>query len=165
MKDRGAAAAALAFLSLAALAAPPRDPEAEKALRRAAEGGDARAEYELGRLLARGGDSDGRAVHWYRKAAAQGDQDALRAVADIDSSRGPGPRKGREALVRAKDCARARGAGDPACAELFVAAADEGSAEAQCDVGKARLDAASAADFYDEVHDAAPKTPVARQAA
>ena len=159
MRMTAATAALLAGLSVSAAAAAPRDPEADKALRRAAEAGDARSEYELGRLFARGGDPGGQAARWYRKAAAGGDADARRALADFEATRGPGPRKGRAALERARECARARKASDPACDALFVAAADAGSAEAQCDVGKARVDAAAAADFYDSVHDSAPKTP------
>src|SRR6185312_4793180 len=159
------AASSLALLSLAASAAPYGAPEAEKSLRRAAERGDARAAYELGRVYARGGDLGGRAEHWSRKAAALGEEDARRALADLEASRGPGPRKGRELLSRAKDCARVRGETDAACAALYVAAANEGNAEAQCDVGKARLDAAAAADFYDEVHDLRPQTPSRAQAA
>jgi len=164
MRILGSAAAAVALLALASSAAPPA-PEAEKSLRRAAERGDARAAYELGRLYARGGDLAGRAEHWYREAAARGNADARRVLADIESWRGPGPKKGREVLERAKDCSRARGANDPSCAALFVAAANEGSAEAQCDVGKARLEAAAAADFYDMVHDEAPRAPRRAQAA
>lgn len=152
-------AAALACAAPAAASAPSRDPDAERSLRRAAERGDARAEYELGRRLARGGDPAGQAVHWYRKAAAGGEADARRAMADMEASRGPGPKKGRAALERAKQCARARDFSDPACEGLFVAAANEGSAEAQCDVGAARLEAAAAADFDDSVHDVARKNP------
>lgn len=157
-------AAALACPGPPAASAAPRDPGAERSLRKAAERGDARAEYELGRLLARGGDSAGQAVHWYRKAAAGGDADARRALTDLESSRGPGPRKGRAALERAKQCARARADTDPACEGLFVAAANAGSAEAQCDVGKQRVDAAADADFDDSVHDRVPKTPRRAQA-
>jgi hypothetical protein len=157
-------AALTAGAALAAGAAAPRDPDADKALRRAAERGDPRSEYELGRRIARGGDPAGQAVHWYRKAADGGDEDARRALADVSAWRGPGPRKGRASLERARACARALRADDPVCAGLLVAAANAGSAEAQCDVGKQRVDAAAAEDLYDSVHDIKLKTPRAAQA-
>ena len=160
----GPVAAALLLAALAAWSAPSREPDHqdEKALRAAAELGDARAEYELGRLIARAGDRAGQAAHWYRKAAEQGDADARQALSDLESSRGPGPRKGRAALERAKDCAKARKASDADCDALFVAAANEGSAEAQRAVGKARLDAITAAEFDEFVHDV-PRTVESRK--
>jgi uncharacterized protein len=152
------AAASLGISALAAAGAT-RDPRAEKALRAAAEAGDARAQYEFGRLIARGGDRAGLAARWYRRAAEQGDADARRALSDYEAARGPGPRKGRVALDRARDCARTHPS-EEECDMLFVAAAKEGSAEAQCRVGRARLAAVGAQEVDDLVR--APRTAESR---
>ena len=80
----------LGFLYRKGWGVAPDDTEAAKWYRKAAEQGDAVAQFNLGQMYEKGegvGQDREEAVKWYREAAGQGDAEARSRLYALDSAK------------------------------------------------------------------------------